>query len=385
MTANWKSSFQQLHHLLGKFVLIFFSMIYLTFIFCYSFWVQLCGPQSTELDFLVDAMTEYYNIKDNQELHQIREPYLGQIVAANFLTDNKWYRAEIVAIQPNDIVKDEIVLDVYFLDYGDQQFVNKSDILELRADFLSLRFQAVECFLAHVQPNQTSSKFEEWDQKSIDAFENMVQVAQWKKLISKVVTYKERKSFALQRKHRESSPVPGVELYEENSDKSIALELVKQGYAELSNRFGDLTKSSVLTVVEDEIPVIEKQEELPPADEIKPEEPEIVKEPPKIEKEEELPTKLEQPTPKIPEEISAPPEKVESEPKAEEPLSTNNNNNNLEPVPSLSNGNSDVFGMGNGSNIKPKKKKKQATADFLSMEQQQNAPQKLDWNEMMQE
>lgn len=54
------------------------------------FWVQLIGPQSTELDFLVDAMTEYYNIKENQELHQIREPYLGQIVAAMFFSDNKW-------------------------------------------------------------------------------------------------------------------------------------------------------------------------------------------------------------------------------------------------------------------------------------------------------
>lgn len=55
------------------------------------FWVQLVGPQSTELDFLVDAMTEYYNTKENQELHQIREPYLGQIVAAMFFTDNKWW------------------------------------------------------------------------------------------------------------------------------------------------------------------------------------------------------------------------------------------------------------------------------------------------------
>lgn len=54
------------------------------------FWVQLVGPQSTELDFLVDAMTDYYNQKENQELHQIREPYLGQIVAAMFFSDNKW-------------------------------------------------------------------------------------------------------------------------------------------------------------------------------------------------------------------------------------------------------------------------------------------------------
>jgi tudor domain-containing protein 2 len=131
------------------------------------------------------------------------------LVLTYFITHR--YRAEIIAIQPNKT--SELVLDVYFLDYGDQQFVTKKDILELRADFLSLRFQAIECFLANVQPNNTSSKFEEWDKKAIESFETLVQVAQWKKLISKVVTYKERKSFVLQRsKQRESSPIPGKKI-----------------------------------------------------------------------------------------------------------------------------------------------------------------------------
>lgn len=354
--------------------------------------MQLCGPQSTELDFLVDAMTEYYNIKENQELHQIREPYLGQIVAANYLVDNKWYRAEIVAIQPNDVVKDEVVLDVYFLDYGDQQFVQKKGILELRADFLSLRFQAVECFLAHIKPNETSSKFEEWDEKAIQSFEEMVQPSQWKKLISKVVTYKERKSFALQRQNqRESSPIPGVELYEENSDKSIALELVKLGYAELSERFGDITKSSVLTVVDDE-PI--KEEELPVGKE------EVVTIP-NEEKQEiegnnenvELQKEKEENEEKVP--ITTP-EQTSQATEQNDDISPQSTQNNLEPS-SLSNGNAasttnDAFGNANGvGNVNQKKKKKQkqqATADFLSMEQQsQTKPKKLnqDWNQMMDE
>lgn len=323
-------------------------------------------------------MTEYYNIKENQELHQIREPYLGQIVAANFLTDNKWYRAEIIAIQPND--SDEMVLDVYFLDYGDQQFVSKKDILELRADFLSLRFQAVECFLAHIQPTQTGSKFEEWDQKAIGAFEDMVKVAQWKKLISKVVTYKERKSFALQRqKHRESSPVPGVELYEENSDKSIALELVKAGHAELSDRFGDIAKSLVLTVIEDE----PKEEEIvAPAEEI-------------VDPVEEIAVEIPEPVEEKNEEVPQEPQIIEQkitqeEPKEEEPSLPNSSNLDQPSSNSITNGKSaDVFGAGD-SKVKPKKKKKQITADFLNMEQQQqSAPshkkKSQDWNQMMEE
>lgn len=160
------------------------------------------------------------------------------------------YRAEIVAIQVNETMPHELLFDVYFLDYGDNQFIGRKDILELRADFLGLRFQAIECFLAHIHPTNERSQLDEWDEKAVEKFEEMVQAARWKKLISKVVTYKERRSFAFQRQSmkRESSPIPGVELYdpEVNPDKSIAHELVRLGYAELSDNFGDLSRSAIL-------------------------------------------------------------------------------------------------------------------------------------------
>lgn len=168
----------------------------------------------------------------------------------------------------NKTLPQELLFDVYFLDYGDSQFVSKKDILELRADFLSLRFQAIECFLAHIQPTNNGSTLDEWDERAVEKFEEMVKAAQWKKLISKVVAYKERKSFAFQRqsKQRESSPIPGVELYDpdDNVDRNIALELVKCGFAEMSDRFGDLTRSSILN------PNVEEFKKLPsPAPEIR--------------------------------------------------------------------------------------------------------------------
>lgn len=60
------------------------------------FWIQLYGKQSTELDKLTVSMTEYYEKPNNQKIHKIADPYLGQIVAAMFKYDSKWYRAEIV-------------------------------------------------------------------------------------------------------------------------------------------------------------------------------------------------------------------------------------------------------------------------------------------------
>jgi len=387
----------------------------------HSFWVQIAGSQSTELDFIVDAMTDYYNDKTNQKLHQIREPYLGQIgklfagsrssfqltgsisilVAAMFFADNKWYRAEIIAIQPNESMPNELVLDVYFLDYGDSQFVGKKDILELRTDFLSLRFQAIECFLAHIQPASGGSKLDEWDEKAVEKFEQMVQVAQWKKLISKVVTYKERKSFALQRqsKQRESSPIPGVELYdpEENVDRNIALELVQLGYAEMSDRFGDLkTKSAILNPSEDELRaekdasppvVVASPSQSAPIKEISPEPVKEASPPPP-------PT----PSPSKPKKELpvASPEAVVSEPvKVQTPPATPAAANNEDKVLSVANGDStkkkqqqpeptDLFANG-----KPTKaKKKQQLNDFLMNEQQatsKKSPVKQDWNEMLDE
>jgi tudor domain-containing protein 2 len=343
----------------------------------------------------------------------------------------KRYRAEIVAIQPNS---DNLVLEVYFLDYGDQQFVGRKEILELRADFLSLRFQAVECFLAHVQPINTGSKFEEWDRKAIDKFESLVQAGQWKKMISKVVTYKDRKSFALQRpsNKRESSPVPGVELYEENSDRNIALELVENGYAEMSDRFGDLAKSSVLKVADDvkeispePMDVAEKSPDITPESiEIISDPIDVLSEPEELfpepedmlleseEKFEEISPKPEEntnnnisepPQALVPEKSKTIPETISSEsnqtkvieskvpePTIEETKPLADQNKNIFDPQTFSNGQSkkndqsNLFGGSNSSQSPQKKKKKLATADFLSNEQNASKKYKADdWNNLM--
>lgn len=104
-----------------------------------KFWVQLLGPQIKRLDDLVEDMTEYYGNADNRALHKIQVPYLGQIVATALKTDNKWYRAEIARILPNQYNPDEVVLDLFFLDYGDRKFVLPKEIFELRTDYLTLR------------------------------------------------------------------------------------------------------------------------------------------------------------------------------------------------------------------------------------------------------
>ncbi|XP_053693797.1 tudor and KH domain-containing protein homolog isoform X2 [Sabethes cyaneus] len=214
------------------------------------FYLQLVGPQSAELDILVETMTEYYNQQENRELHMIRKPYLGQIVAAAFNADSKWYRAEIVAILPNEYKPNEVVLDLYFVDYGDNQYIQPSEVYELRPDFLALRFQAIECFLAHVEANNPVTSLtgqEEWEPAAVSRFEELTHVAQWKKLLSRIATY-QNKGHRGSREGREGSPIPGVELYDtiDGMDVNIALELISEGYAKTSKKFGDLNQSNVL-------------------------------------------------------------------------------------------------------------------------------------------
>ncbi|KAG5879378.1 hypothetical protein JTB14_032084 [Gonioctena quinquepunctata] len=185
------------------------------------FWVQIVGPKATELDCLVEEMTEYYGKQENRNMHLLQDIKKGDLVAATFRFDNKWYRAEVLNISEENSVK---LAELYYVDYGDTDTVPCSDLYELRTDFLRLHFQAIECFLARVEPSGDS-----WSEEAVDKFEEWTHVAQWKKLSAKMNGYSIREKT---RAKREGSPVPGVDLYElDDHDIDIGEELVKTGLA----------------------------------------------------------------------------------------------------------------------------------------------------------
>ncbi|XP_017130369.1 tudor and KH domain-containing protein homolog [Drosophila elegans] len=199
-----------------------------------KFWVQLIGPQSKKLDNMVQEMTSYYSSAENRAKHVLTAPYVGQIVAAVFKFDEKWYRAEIVDIMPNQYNPKEQVIDLYFVDYGDSEYISPADICELRTDFLTLRFQAVECFLANVKSTIQTEPIT-WPKSSIAKFEDLTEVAHWRKLIARVVTYKERpkSTTAVNSAAKEGTPLPGVELFDpaDNAELNIGDLMITQGFA----------------------------------------------------------------------------------------------------------------------------------------------------------
>ncbi|KAJ8714904.1 hypothetical protein PYW08_004885 [Mythimna loreyi] len=219
------------------------------------FWVQFVGPQVTQLDSLVEEMTEYYGKKENREAHALAHVSIGQVVAAVFRHDGRWYRARVHDIRPNEFDATKQVADVFFLDYGDSEYVATHELCELRADLLRLRFQAMECFLAGVRPAASDEPRERWSQQAVERFEELTQVARWKPLLSQTCTYK-KTATAEGEKERE---IPGIKLFD-NTDEGeldIGAVLIAEGWAEpgpgdrpspSQHRppFGDLGNSRVL-------------------------------------------------------------------------------------------------------------------------------------------
>ncbi|XP_026746794.1 tudor and KH domain-containing protein homolog isoform X2 [Trichoplusia ni] len=218
------------------------------------FWVQFVGPQVTQLDLLVEEMTDYYGKKENREAHALSHVSVGQVVAAVFRHDGRWYRARVHDVRPNEFDASQQVADVFFLDYGDSEYVATHELCELRADLLRLRFQAMECFLAGVRPAAERGPPERWHPQAIERFEELTQVARWKPLMSKTCTYK-KTATAEGEKEKE---IPGIKLFDntEEGEVDIGGVLVSEGWATpapgehspASHRptFGDLGLSRVL-------------------------------------------------------------------------------------------------------------------------------------------
>ncbi|PIK56393.1 putative tudor and KH domain-containing protein [Apostichopus japonicus] len=175
------------------------------------FWMQIISTKASELDLMVEEMTEFYNQARNQESHTADSLCTGDIVASPFEHDTSWYRAKIVGFL------EEGKVDLYFVDYGDYGAVPKENLCKLRADFLSLPFQAIECSLAGIE-----SLDEKWPEEAIDVFDNLTYCAQWQPLMARMMGYER------------SGPktLPCVDLVDTSSeeDVNVAAELVKRGY-----------------------------------------------------------------------------------------------------------------------------------------------------------
>ncbi|TRY56663.1 hypothetical protein DNTS_014138 [Danionella cerebrum] len=175
------------------------------------FWIQILGVRSLQLDKLTDEMSRFYNSESSQE-HRVESIIVGDIVAATYRDHDTWNRARVLGNLGSGLV------DLYYVDFGDNAELSREQLRSMRSDFLSLPFQAIECCLAGVQPAG-----EVWTEAALDDFERMTYCAEWKPLLAKLHSYS----------HSEISSWPNVKLYDNSQGKAVDLcsEMIRLGHA----------------------------------------------------------------------------------------------------------------------------------------------------------
>ncbi|KAH9499386.1 A-kinase anchor protein 1, mitochondrial [Bulinus truncatus] len=110
-----------------------------------------------------------------------------------------WYRAMIMSAE-----NENGETQVKFVDYGGYAVMPVSSLKQIRTDFMSLPFQAVECFMANITPNQGEAFFSE---ESTMALSTMTE---YKLLQCQVVA-------------RSENGIPYIHLYQVNPETNSAV------------------------------------------------------------------------------------------------------------------------------------------------------------------
>ncbi|KAM8836521.1 tudor and KH domain-containing protein-like isoform 4-T6 [Spinachia spinachia] len=173
------------------------------------FWIQILGVRSLQLDKLTDEMTRFYSSSSPARVETI---VVGDIVAAPYHDHRTWNRAKVLGALGSGLV------DLYYVDFGDNGELPRDSLFRMRSDFLSLPFQAIECNLAGVR-----AKGEVWTEAALDDFEELTYCASWRPLQAKLCSYS----------HSDISSWPSVKLCDNNDGTSVDIgeELVWRGHA----------------------------------------------------------------------------------------------------------------------------------------------------------
>ncbi|KAM9337023.1 tudor and KH domain-containing protein [Symphorus nematophorus] len=175
------------------------------------FWIQILGVRSLQLDKLTEEMNRFYNSGSPTD-QRVETIVVGDIVAAPYRDHGTWNRARVLGVLASGLV------DLYYVDFGDNGELPRESLCRMRSDFLSLPFQAIECNLAGVRP-----KGELWTEAALDEFERLTHCASWRPLQAKLCSYS----------HSEISSWPSVKLYDNSEGKTVDIgeELISLGHA----------------------------------------------------------------------------------------------------------------------------------------------------------
>lgn len=109
-------------------------------------------PSFPSLERLQQYMNSCYS---DQNVPTLPRPVEGGVICASE-SEGQWFRAQVMQVYPKDDA-----CDIKFVDYGGYARVPIPSLRQIRSDFMTLPFQAVECYLANITPLQEEDYFSE--------------------------------------------------------------------------------------------------------------------------------------------------------------------------------------------------------------------------------
>ncbi|XP_053377527.1 uncharacterized protein LOC123530424 isoform X2 [Mercenaria mercenaria] len=161
------------------------------------------GSEET-LDDLLDALNTEYKKRPAHDGSLLLRA-IGEIVVARFSLDQSWYRARIIEVTEEKV-------KVFFVDFGNTEWLPEEEVTDIKPEFLHLPFQAVECFM-NVEPKAN----EKWTKDARVVFRELVD---GKTLVGHI-------------KSRSWNGCLWVELYDTSTEEDVNVgeELVERGHA----------------------------------------------------------------------------------------------------------------------------------------------------------
>lgn len=140
------------------------------------FWVHLINENACVIDYIGDELKRQYidltsvddtwiteRLKTDKVLHDYG------ICCARSSVDCELYRAEIIGYLRNQ--KSEIKVKVFYIDFGNSEWIDATQMLPLPASLLSIPPLAIRCSLDGLEPVPASDESScHWSQEAIDVF-----------------------------------------------------------------------------------------------------------------------------------------------------------------------------------------------------------------------
>ena len=132
-------------------------------------------------------------------------------MAARFSQEDSYYRAKVVSVDEDSYDYSQSRVELFYVDYGDTEKKEITEVYELKTEYLKMKFQAIRCSIAHIKPEPGPK----WSSEAVDLFYELTHCAMWQVIYARILEYDE-----------DNNPV--LELMDNQGDVNIGAEMVER-------------------------------------------------------------------------------------------------------------------------------------------------------------